>query len=96
MKHLHEIIVRPLSTEKTETLASDQKIYTFEVGLNATKIEIKQALEGLYGVRVRSVRTSVVRGKATRFGRHFGKRSNWKKAYVRLADNAEINFGGEI
>lgn len=58
----------------------------------ANKVEIKQAVESLFGVKVEDVRTLRLRGKFKRFGRFIGKRSNWKKAYVRLADGQSLNF----
>jgi large subunit ribosomal protein L23 len=61
------------------------------VNLGANKIQIKEAVEQFYGVKVDGVRTLVVRGKIKRSGRFSGKRSNWKKAYVRLAEGESIN-----
>jgi large subunit ribosomal protein L23 len=62
------------------------------VGIDANKRQVKRAIENFYGVQVESVRTLVVRGKVKRFGRHFGKRKNWKKAYVTLTDGNSINI----
>ena len=87
---LKDILVRPLVTEKTSTNLSTDRTYAFEVGLAAPKRDIAGAIESFYGVAVENVRTMVVRGKAKRFGRHFGKRSNWKKAYVTLAEGHSI------
>lgn len=92
MAQLHDILIRPLVTEKTANLSASRNVYTFEVGLSSNKIEIKRAIQEVFGVRVESVRTLVVRGKARRFGRFSGKRSNWKKAYVRLAAGDSLNF----
>jgi len=89
---LHDILIRPLVTEKTAKLSASENVYTFEVGLSSNKIEIQRAIQEVFGVRVESVRTLVVRGKARRFGRFSGKRSNWKKAYVRLAAGDSLNF----
>jgi len=91
MKRIDDIIVRPLLTEKTTRLQEAANQYAFEVGNAATKIEIKQAVESLFGVRVDSVRTQVVRGKMKRFGRYYGKRPNWKKAIVTLPEGEELN-----
>jgi large subunit ribosomal protein L23 len=91
MAELHDILIRPILTEKT-TAAHAGNVYTFEVGEGANKHEIKNAIQSLFGVEVADVRTLVVRGKIKRFGRYFGKRSNWKKAYVRLADGDSLNF----
>ncbi len=92
MAQLHDILIRPLVTEKTAKLSASENVYTFEVGLSSNKIEIQRAIQEVFGVRVESVRTLVVRGKARRFGRFSGKRSNWKKAYVRLAAGDSLNF----
>lgn len=92
MAELHDILVRPLVTEKSSHLMGAQNTYVFEVGLAANKLQIKRAVESLFGVQVADVRTLVVRGKIKRFGRYYGKRSNWKKAYVRLADGDVLSF----
>lgn len=91
MKRLQDIIVRPLTTEKTAEKAEAENSYAFEVGLGATKVEIKEAVQGLFDVRVSHVRTVVVQGKTKRFGRYYGKRSNWKKAYVTLAEGETLS-----
>ena len=62
---------------------------------NATKPEIKKAVELLFDVKVKSVRIINMQGKLTRIGRTFGKRNDWKKAYVRLEDGFDINYGEE-
>jgi large subunit ribosomal protein L23 len=69
-----------------------ENTYLFEVGLEANKLQIKDAVERYFGVEVSDVRTLIVRGKSKRFGRHTGKRSNWKKAYVKLAEGHSLNF----
>jgi len=92
MNELRDILRRPLITEKSATLMESENTYVFEVGVGANKFQIKEAVEQLFGVKVSNVRTLVVRGKIKRFGRHFGKRSNWKKAYVQLADGHSLNF----
>jgi len=66
----------------------------FEVLADATKSEIKEAVEGLFDVSVQKVHVVNVRGKIKRFGRTTGKRKNWKKAYVRLAEGDDIDFLG--
>jgi len=90
--NLYDILVRPLVTEKTTTQMNGENTYAFEVGLAANKIQIKQAIEALYGVKVADIRTNIVRGKFKRSGRSFGKRSNWKKAYVRLQPGSSLNI----
>jgi large subunit ribosomal protein L23 len=88
---MKDILVRPLVTEKSTTSLGSDSTYGFEVALKATKQQVKQAIEQFYGVKVLDVRTLVVRGKVKRSGRHYAKRSNWKKAYVTLANGASIN-----
>lgn len=88
------VIKRPVVTEKT-TLGADLNQYVFEVSLEANKHQIQDAVESLFDVRVTKVRTAVMQGKRKRFGRTFGKRSNWKKAVVTLAEGDTIEFYGE-
>ncbi len=85
------ILVRPIVTEKSTSQLNGLNDVVFEVNLGANKIQIKEAVEQFYGVKVDGVRTLVVRGKIKRSGRFSGKRSNWKKAYVRLAEGESIN-----
>jgi large subunit ribosomal protein L23 len=92
MAELHDILLRPIVTERSSHLQATQSTYVFEVGERANKLEIKGAVEAVFGVRVTAVRTIRVRGKAKRFGQHIGQRSNWKKAYVRLAEGDSLNF----
>ena len=87
---LKDILVRPLITEKTTTNLGSDQTYAFQVGLTANKGQIAKAIASFYDVEVANVRTSIVRWKTKRFGRYFGKRSNWKKAYVTLADGHSI------
>lgn len=89
--NLSDVLIRPLVTEKTSTHLGEGT-FAFEVGLNANKHQIANAIEDFYGVKVDTVRTLVVRGKSKRFGRHNGKRSNWKKAYVTLSAGETINL----
>ncbi len=95
MRRVDQIILRPLLTEKSALATEADNTYAFEVGRDATKIEIKEAVERLFDVRVTTVRTMVVRGKLKRFGRHYGKRPNWKKAYVTVDGDEVLNvYGG--
>ena len=94
MKPLHQIIKRPLITEKTSLQKEVGQIVAFEVSVDANKIEIKQAVEKAFDVKVKNVNTSLVAGKVKRVGRQFGKRSNWKKAYVTLDEGSSIDFFG--
>lgn len=96
MKPLHQIIRKPLITEKTslQKEAEKEKVVAFEVAIDSNKVEIKQAIEKAFDVKVKSVNTSLVAGKTKRLGRNIGKRSNWKKAYVTLAEGSDIDFFG--
>ena len=93
---LRNILIRPILTEKSSgDDIMGNRTYVFEVGLNANKPQIKSAVEQYFDVEVDKVRTLIVRGKIKRFGRMFGKRSNWKKAYVQLSEGHEIELLGE-
>ena len=92
MSTLYNIIKRPVITEKTTQ--SPEGTYVFEVDLNANKHVIREAVEKLFGVKVESVNTTILAGKRKRFGRTVGKRSNRKKAIVKLADGQAIEFFG--
>ena len=88
---LTTVIRRPLVTEKTSILKEqDGQSLVFQVAVDATKIEIKQAIEALLGAKVASVRTAAMHGKVKRQGRFSGKRPDWKKAYVRLQDGQKV------
>jgi len=91
---LHDVLRRPMVTEKSARLMETQNTYLFEVSDAANKIEVKRAVESLYGVKVVDVRTLRVRGKSKRFGRFEGKRSNWKKAYIKLAEGQSLPLFG--
>ncbi|MEC8381156.1 MAG: 50S ribosomal protein L23 [Myxococcota bacterium] len=95
MTELRHILIRRILTEKSEQQLTNNT-YVFEVGIQSNKVQIQHAVETVFGVKVDTVRTAVVRGKfLSRFGRASGKRKNWKKAYVKLAENHTLNFGGE-
>lgn len=94
MKPLHQIIQRPLITEKASDLQEKGQVVVFEVARVANKIEIKQAIEKAFEVKVKNVNTVLVAGKHKRFGRNMGKRANYKKAYVTLAEGSKIDFFG--
>ena len=93
--HVRDVLVRPLVTEKSTRRMSEANQYTFQVHPEATKVDIRRAVEELFKVRVLSVRTLWVRGKHRRFGKYVGRRPEWKKAVVRLAagDRIEIFEG---
>jgi large subunit ribosomal protein L23 len=84
MNNLYQVIRRPLITEKSTTLKEAQQTLVFEVHRDATKPEIKKAVEALFNTRVAAVRVANVHGKVKRQGRFVGRRPDWKKAYVVL------------
>ena len=90
-----QIIIRPVLTEKTSELEQIHNQYTFEVHRQANKIEIRKAVEMVFGVRVDKVRTMVVRGDIRRVGRYYGKTRQWKKAVVTLHPGDSIDLYGE-
>jgi large subunit ribosomal protein L23 len=94
MKPLHEIIRKPLVTEKASQLSETETVVAFEVGRDANKIEIKRAIEQAFNVKVKSVNTMLQRGKVKRVGYNLGQRNNWKKAYVTLEEGHNIDFYG--
>jgi large subunit ribosomal protein L23 len=85
-----DVIRRPLITEKTTVLREDGLTIVFEVARDANKIDIRRAVEQLLGSKVESVRTSLAHGKMKRQGRFFGRRPDWKKAYVTLRDGQKL------
>ena len=84
MNSLYDVIRRPLITEKSTLLKETQRSLCFEVHRDATKPEIKKAVETLFGVKVENVRVANFHGKLKRQGRFAGRRPDWKKAYVVL------------
>ena len=82
----NQIIRRPLVTEKSTILREEENVISFEVDGNANKIQVKNAVEELFKVKVEEVRLFNVRGKMKRLGRWEGKRRDWRKAYVRLKE----------
>ena len=93
MKSAYDIIVKPIITEQSMEATEDKK-YVFQVATDANKIEIKQAVEEIFGVKVEKVTTLRMMGKLKRQGRYpAGRRANWKKAVVKLtADSKTIEF----
>lgn len=87
----HQVIIRPLITEKNTSLMDLNK-YSFEVARAASKPEIKKAVEEIFSVQVTAVHTMNVRGKMRRRGRESGYTSDWKKAIVTLADGNRIEL----
>ena len=90
MKSVYDVIRRPVITEKSTRLKDSQRSLCFEVQRDATKPDIKRAVEQLFDVKVDSVRVMIVRGKVKRQGRFSGKRPDWKKAYVVLKKDQKM------
>jgi large subunit ribosomal protein L23 len=87
---LTDVIRRPLVTEKTTLMREDGRTLVFQVALDANKVDIKRAVEKLFGSKVEEVRTAIAHGKFKRQGRFMGQRPDWKKAYVRLREGEKI------
>lgn len=85
-----EVIRRAIITEKSTLLREGGQILVFEVALRATKIEIRRAVEQLFGSKVAEVRTCIAHGKVKRQGRFAGQRPDWKKAYIRLRAGEQV------
>ena len=94
-ERLLQVLLAPVISEKGTFVADKHDQVIFRVSQDATKPEIKAAVELLFKVEVESVQVSNVHGKKKRFGAHTGRRSNWKKAYVCLKPGQEINFAQE-
>lgn len=91
-QRLMKVILAPIVSEKSNLLAETRNQMVFKVLLDATKPEIKAAVELLFGVKVDSVSTTITKGKAKRFGRTLGRRSDVKKAYVSLVAGQELDL----
>ena len=92
MKTAYDIIIKPIITEQSME-ATEEKKYVFQVATDANKIEIKKAIEEIFGVKVEKVNTIRMDGKEKRMGVHIGRRASWKKAMVKLtADSKTIEF----
>lgn len=91
MKELYDIIDKVILSEKSLKLRETENIYIFNVKKDVNKIEIKAAVEFFFNVKVESIRTNIVRGKYRRVGKHIGKLSNLKKAYVKLMKGQKIS-----
>jgi large subunit ribosomal protein L23 len=93
-ERLLKVILAPHISEKSTVSAEMNNTVVFRVAIDATKAEIKAAVKKLFEVEVDSVRTLVCKGKTKRHGARMGRRSDWKKAYVTLAEGADIDFVG--
>jgi large subunit ribosomal protein L23 len=87
---MHEVLVRPLVTEKGIVKKEEERTLCFQVSRDANKIQVKQAVEKLFNVKVEEVRTANFDGKLRRRGRFAAYRSNWKKAYVRIEEGQKV------
>ena len=92
MRDPRQILLRPLMTEKSMLLKESQNVVTFRVVPDANKVEIRHAVEAVFSVKVREVRTANMEGKLKRMGRHEGRRPSWKKAFVTLAPGYKIDL----
>ncbi len=91
-ERLMKVLIAPQISEKATYVADKHEQVIFKVATDATKPEIKAAVEFMFKVKVDSVQVASVKGKVKRSGRFIGRRNNWKKAYVCLASGQEINF----
>lgn len=96
MRDPRSIILRPLVTEKGSKLREVGNKYLFSVAPDANRIEIKRAVEEIFRVKVKSVRTIVMHGKVKRMGIFAGKRPDWKKAVVTLAEGQSIDLFEQV
>jgi len=94
-ERMYQVLVKPVITEKT-SLVAEHNVVTFTVSTDATKVEIKEAVETLYGVKVSKVNTLNQQGKTKRFKGHMGRRSDSKKAMVKLAEGHNIDVSAGV
>ena len=95
MAHITDVLKKPVLTEKSLTLQVEENKYTFDVDVRANKIEIKQAVEAMFDVKVERVNVMNVKPKSKRVGKYEGKTNRRRKAIVTLAEGSEINYFGE-
>jgi len=93
-ERMHQILIAPHVSEKGSLLADEQNQHVFKVLSTATKSEVKQAVEGMFKVKVEKVRILNIKGKSKRFSGRIGKRSDLRKAYVTLMPDNDIDFAG--
>ena len=96
MKDPRQVVRRALITEKGTALRELRNQYVFEVATDANRIDIKRAVEAIFSVKVRGVRTMQMRGKEKRQGRYVGRRSDWKKAIITLMPDQKIELFEQI
>jgi large subunit ribosomal protein L23 len=97
MKDPRQIVLRPIVTEKTADARERTNTVCFQVARHANRIEVRNAVQALFGVKVLNVRVVNIRGKVRRYGRYSGRRPDWRKAYVRLAAGEKtIEFFNQV
>lgn len=96
MKNIYSVLKGPCLTEKAALLQEDEgKVVVFKVHPKANKVEVKRAVEQIFNVKIKDVRTANMHGKQKRVGKTIGYTKDWKKAYVTLSEG-EINFADEL
>ena len=93
-ERLMKVLLAPIVSEKSTRLADAHRQFAFKVMSDASKPEVRKAVELMFDVKVANVQMANVRGKTKRFGQSLGRRSDWKKAYVTLAEGHDIDFMG--
>ena len=94
-ERLMKVLLAPIVSEKSTRLADAHRQFAFKVQTNASKPEVRKAVELMFDVKVKGVQVANVHGKTKRFGQTLGRRVNWKKAYVTLAEGHDIDFMGK-
>ncbi len=94
-ERLLNVLIAPRISEKTARIQADHNQYVFQVATTATKADVKGAVESLFNVKVTGVQVLNVKGKTKGFRGRAGKRSDWRKAYVTLAEGQSIQFGAQ-
>ncbi|HYQ72629.1 MAG TPA: 50S ribosomal protein L23 [Gammaproteobacteria bacterium] len=93
-ERLMKVLLAPIVSEKSTRLADAHRQFAFKVQPNASKPDVRKAVELMFDVKVDNVQISNMHGKTKRFGQSMGKRADWKKAYVTLAEGHDIDFMG--
>jgi large subunit ribosomal protein L23 len=93
-EQIMKVLIAPIVSEKSTRLADENRQFVFKVLKDASKPDVRKAVELMFDVKVEAVQIANVRGKTKRFGQSTGKRSDWKKAFVTLAEGHDINFMG--
>jgi large subunit ribosomal protein L23 len=93
-EQIMKVLIAPIVSEKSTRLADEHRQFVFKVVTDASKPDVRKAVELMFDVKVEAVQIANVRGKTKRSGQSIGRRSDWKKAYVTLAEGHDINFMG--